>query len=107
MKFTEYLQQPSSIYAIIALLINTNAEGLFSLKDMVEWFLNQDVAVNVHEFKQRWLELAELGLAKRVSGDWTKKWKVRFGLRIGYVLTEKGDKATEALLEAVNYIAKL
>ena len=107
MKFTEYLQQPSSIYAIIALLINTNAEGLFSLKDMVEWFLNQDVAVNVHEFKQRWLELAELGLAKRVSGDWTKKWKVRFGLRIGYVLTEKGDKAAEALMEAVNYIAKL
>ena len=107
MKFIEYLQQPSSIYAIIALLINTKAEGLFSLKDMIEWFLNQDVAVNVHELKQRWLELAEMGLAKRVSGDWKEKWKVRFGLRIGYVLTEKGDKAAEALMEAVNYIAKL
>jgi len=107
LKFTEYLQQPSSIYAIIALLVNTKAEGLFSLKDMIEWFLNQDVAVNVHEFKQRWLELAEMGLAERVSGGWTEKWKVRLGMRIGYVLTAKGDKATEALLEAVNYIKTL
>ena len=107
MKFIKYLQQPSSIYALMALLVNTNAKGLFSLKDMVEWFLNQNVAVNVHELKQRWLELTELGLAERVSGDWKEKWKVRFGMRIGYVLTEKGDKATEALMEAVNYIKTL
>jgi hypothetical protein len=65
------------------------------------------VAVNVVELKQRWLELTELGLAERVSGDWKEKWKVRIGRRIGYVLTEKGDKATEALLEAVNYIKTL
>jgi hypothetical protein len=107
MKLIEYLQQPSSIYALMALLINTQAKGLFSVKDVVEWFLNQDVAVNVHELKQRWIELTELGLAERVSGGWKEKWKVRFGMRIGYVLTEKGDKATEALMEAVNYIKKL
>jgi len=107
LKFIKYLQQPSSIYALMALLVNTQAEGLFSVKEMVEWFLNQNVAVNVVELKQRWLELEELGLAKRVSDSWQDKWKVRLGWRIGYVLTEKGDKATEALLETVNYIKTL
>ena len=107
MKFIKYLQQPSSIYALMALLVNTQAEGLFSVKAMAEWFLHQGVAVNVVELKQRWLELEELGLAKRVSGSWQDKWKVRLGRRIGYVLTEKGDKAAEALLETVNYIKTL
>ena len=107
MKFIKYLQQPSSIYALIALLMNTQAKGLFSVKDAIEYFFNQDIVVNVPELKQRWIELVELGLAERVSGDWKEKWKIRLGWRIGYVLTEKGDKAAEALTEAVNYIKSL
>ena len=107
MNFIEYLQQPCSIHALMALILNTKAEGGFSLKDVVEWFVNQNVAVNVHEFKQRWRELTELGFAKRVSGDSTVKWKIWLGRRVGYVLTEKGDKAAEALTEAINYVKKL
>lgn len=91
----------------MALILNTQAEGLFSLKDMIEWFLNQDVTVNVHELKRRWTELAEMGLAEHVSSDCKEKWKIRLGERIDHILTEKGDKAAEALMEAVNYIKKL
>ena len=107
MNLVKYLQQPESIYALMALLINTKAGGVLSVKDMAEWFLNRDEVVNVVELKQRWVELTELGLAERVSGGWKEKWKTRLGWRIGYVLTEKGDKATEALTEAINYIKSL
>jgi len=107
MKLIEYLQQPSSIYALMALLISTRSDGLLRTKDMIEWFLAEGTIVNVDELKQRWTELEQMGLAKKAVGGWRQKWKVRAGTRIGYVLTEKGDKAAEALTEAVNYIKTL
>jgi hypothetical protein len=107
LEFINYLQQPSSIYALMGLIMNSKAEGKFSLKDVIDWFQSQNAQVNVDELKQRWRELMELGFAEYVPSDSTFKWNIRVGRRIGYVLTEKGDKAAEALMEAVNYIKKL
>lgn len=91
MKFIEYLQQPNSIYALMALNL---AEGLFYAKDLTEWFHSEGVTISTKELERRWNELLELELAEYVLGS-------------GYVLTEKGDKATRALMKAVNRIKKL
>jgi ribosomal protein L5 len=94
MKFIEYLQQPNSIYALMALTLNTRAGGMLSVKDKI---------VNVRELKQRWHDLIELGFAQHVSCGNIEKWKIRLGWRVGYILTEKGDKASEALLEVIKH----
>lgn len=105
-KFINYLQQPESIHAINALLLNTRAFGGFRVADMVEWFDGEGITVNVNELKERWHELACLGFAVQSRG-FTASWERRIGGKIGYVLTEKGNKVAEALTEAINYIKKL
>lgn len=104
MKVVEYLQQPSSIYALMALLFNTRAETLFHMKDLVEWFKAEGVDVNVQELKRRWKQLEQSGFAETSPA---LKWKARAGHDVGFILTEKGDKAAEALMDIVNYIKEL
>lgn len=91
MKFVEYLQQPCSVYALMALLLNTKAGGalLPRMEDVSEWFQNQGITVDTRELKQRWKELEDMGFAER------------------NVLTEKGDKAAEALFDVLTYIKQL
>lgn len=107
MGFIEYLQQPSSIYAVMALILNMKTGGLLRVKDLVEYFFNQDVAVDIKVLQRRWVELEKLGFTRQAAKGARMKWKVRLRWRIGYVLTEKGDKAAEALMESINYIKKL
>ena len=107
MGFIEYLQRPSSIYAVMALILNTKTDGLLRVKDMTEYFFNMDVAVDIKILRRRWVELEQIGFAQQSAKGAGIMWKVRARWRIGYVLTEKGDKAAEALMESINYIKKL
>jgi len=107
MEVIEYLQQPSSIHAVMALILNTKTGGLLRVKDMTEYFFNMDVIVDVKVLQSRWVELEKMGFAKQAAEGAGMKWKVRLRRRIGYVLTEKGDKAAEALMESINYVKKL
>lgn len=98
-KFVNYLQQPESIHAMTALLMNTKAFGGFTVTDAVEWFNAQwNITVNINELKKRWYDLTELDFAKQLPGGRQK---------IGYILTEKGEKMAQALMDCINYIGKL
>jgi hypothetical protein len=106
MNLVEYLQQPSSIYALSALALNTQADGLLGLRDMVDYFVNQDVIANVPELKQRWADLEKMGFAVHAPGGCLERVRAKLGWRIGYVLTVRGDKAAETLTEAINTIKR-
>lgn len=101
-KILSYLQQPESIHAISALLLNTRAFGGFTVPDLVEWLDAQGATVNIHELEERLSELAELGFAEPPP---PQKWECY--RKIGYILTENGEEMAQALMDCVNYIGKL
>lgn len=104
-KILSYLQQPESIHAISALLLNTRAFGGLTVPDFVEWFDAQGATVNIHELEERLSELAELGFAEHPLGPLGKSFIIN--KKIGYILTEKGEEMAQALMDCINYIGKL
>lgn len=103
MRFIEYLQQSSSIYAIIALDLNTTL-GL-TVKDIVENFRQEGYSVNIDELKARWLQLENLGFAQKEGAKNPQaNWRDRAQGKIGYVLTRKGRRASKRLIRTISFI---